>query len=90
LDFKEDLKALGFKVGKVATFLKNIAPAGRDTATPPKMDDGATFCLNWHNKGHCWSHCDNLNLHQPTTESELFKLVQFMEEGLAQSCRGQV
>jgi hypothetical protein len=47
------------------------------------MTNGTTFCLNWHTKGHCWSHCDNLNSHQPSSESETAELTQFVEGGLA-------
>jgi hypothetical protein len=76
------LRVLGFKLGKVTTFLRNVAPSGEEMATPPKMANGATFCLNWHTKGHCWSHCDNINSHQNGNETEVSELTQFIEEGL--------
>jgi hypothetical protein len=51
--FKEELHQIRFKVGKVTTFLQKAAPPGKEKASPPAMESGAIFCLNWHTKGHC-------------------------------------
>jgi hypothetical protein len=82
-DFREELRVLGFKLGKVTTFLKKVAPEGENMATPPKMANGAVFCLNWHTKGHCWSHCDNVSSHHHPTDIEVSDLTQFIERGLS-------
>jgi hypothetical protein len=73
---------LGFKVGKAATFLKNAAPDGQRTADQPKMANGAIFCLNWHTKGHSWSHCENLASHTEPNESKVSDLCKFIDESL--------
>jgi hypothetical protein len=82
LQFLESLRVLGFKIGKVSTFLKNIAPAGSWMAVLPTMASGATFCLNWHTKGHCWSHCGNIASHTTSSESNASALTLFVKEGL--------
>jgi hypothetical protein len=83
LEFKEELQTLGFRIGKVATFLKNTALDGEVMATPHKMANGTNFCLNWHTKGYCWSHCDNLNSHYTASETDMLDLAQFVEGGLS-------
>jgi hypothetical protein len=49
--FKEELRQIGFRVGKVAMFLQKNTPPGKERATPPAMESEATFCLNWHKRG---------------------------------------
>jgi hypothetical protein len=78
----EELRQLGLKVGKVSSFLKKIAPPGKPYAFPPKMGNGSFICMNWHLKGHCWSHCDHIKSHTALSASETTTLTQWLEEGL--------
>jgi hypothetical protein len=78
----EVLRPLGVRIGRVALFLKKIAPAGKHMAVPPKNSAGAVLCLNWHTKGHCWSHCDHKKAHTELGSDEKTQLIQFLEAGL--------
>jgi hypothetical protein len=80
--FNVVFKTYGIKIGKVSTFLKKIAPPSKTYAFPPKMEDGATFCLNWHIKGHCWSHCDHKASHIKLPAGDVSSLTNWLEEGL--------
>jgi hypothetical protein len=81
---EEVLCPLGVRIGRVALFLKKIAPAGKHSAVPPKLANGAIQCLNWHTKGHCWTHCDHKKSHVELRAAEKMELVDFLEKGLAQ------
>jgi hypothetical protein len=81
--FKEELRALGLKIGKVSSFLVKAAPAGKEKAAPPSMESGTTFCLNWHTKGHCWSHCAHQQSHAAPTDTDVQTLTSWIEQGLA-------
>jgi hypothetical protein len=82
-DFKEELCLLGFKIEKVSTSFKKIAPPGKTHTFPPKMASGATYCLSWHTKGHCWSHCDHQKSHLALNVCNTKALVTWLEEGVA-------
>jgi hypothetical protein len=76
-----ELKQLGFKIGKISTFLKKTGPGeGRSTVSPKVQ--GGQACLTWHIKGHCWDHCDKSRLHVVLDAAEKEKLVSFINEGL--------
>jgi hypothetical protein len=81
--FNEDFIKYGLKIGKVSTFLKKISPPGKTYAFPPKMENGATFCLNWHVKGHCWSHRDHQASHIKLPAGDVSALTSWLDEGLA-------
>jgi hypothetical protein len=76
------MKPLGVRLGRVALFLKKIAPAGKSSAVPPRNAANAVLCLNYHTKGHCWSHCDHAKSHAELSADEKAQLVQFLEKGL--------
>jgi hypothetical protein len=80
--FNEAFRSLRVKVGKVSGFLKKIAPPGKTYAFPPKMGSGSTMCLNWHIKGHCWSHCKHTKSHTVLSTGEATALTEWLEEGL--------
>jgi hypothetical protein len=81
---EEALKPLGVRIGRVALFLKKIAPDGRTSAVPPKNAANAVLCLNFHTKGHCWSHCDHAKSHVELLANEKTQLIEFLEKGLEQ------
>jgi hypothetical protein len=76
------LKPLGVCIKRVALFLKKIAPAGKSSAVPPRNAANSVLCLNYHTKGHCWSHCDHSKLHVELSADKKAQLVQFLEKGL--------
>jgi hypothetical protein len=81
-DYDEAFKFLSTKMGKVSSFLKKVAPPGKTYGFPPKMKNGATFCINWHVKGHCWSHCEHQKLHVILDGHDKTTLVDWVADGV--------
>jgi hypothetical protein len=81
--FDEDImKPLGILLGRVALFLKKIAPAGKSSTVPPRNATNAVLCLNYHTKGHCWSHCDHTKSQIELSTDKKTQLIQFLKKGL--------
>jgi hypothetical protein len=79
---KDVMKPLGVRLGRVALFLKKITPAGKSSAVPPCNAANAVLCLNYHTKGHCWSHCDHTKSHVELSANKKAQLIQLLEKGL--------
>ena len=45
----------------------------------PQTDDGRHFCLSYHLKGVCNTHCSGLHSHRPLYQSEFGRLGEWRE-----------
>jgi hypothetical protein len=79
---EEIMTPLGVSLRRVTLFLKKIAPTGKSAVVPPRNAANAVLCLDYHTKGHCWSHCDHTKSHVELSADEKMQLIQFLKKGL--------
>ena len=52
--------------------------AGKNMEKRPKLD-GSPICQRWHTKGYCFSNCNHVSTHIPSTELDTISKTKYAE-----------